>query len=137
MKMPLAMLTAVGATALALLPMDPAAAHTVRYRTVSSFGLTASGGEAALGTVSSPHAGCVKGRKVKLYQVRPGRDLQIGVDRRTGAPTGSGDGYWVVPTNLRPGRSYYAVVLAKDLAAGSHLHLCKQYRTSAVRYQPV
>ena len=132
-----ALLIALATALLMALPVSPAEAHTVRYRTASSFGLTASGGEAAIGSVSSPRAACVQGRKVKLYLVRPGRDLQVGVDRRTGVPTGSGDGYWVVPTNLRPGRSYYAVVTAKDLAAGSHLHLCKQYRTSAVRYQPV
>ncbi|MDZ5619480.1 hypothetical protein [Nocardioides bizhenqiangii] len=136
MKKRLAMLIALGTTVLALLPADPAAAHTVRYGTVSSFGLTASGGEAALGRVSSPNAACVNNRKVKLYLVRPGRDLQVGVDRRTGVPSGNGDGYWVVPTNLRPGRSYYAVVGAKDLAAGSHLHLCKEYRTSVVPWQP-
>ncbi len=133
----LTMLGTLAVLILATLPSAPAAAHTVRYRTLSSFGLTASGGEAALGSVSSPHAACVKGRKVKVYQVRPGRDLQVGVDRATGSPAGSGDGYWVVPMNLRPGRSYYAVVIARDLAAGRHLHLCKQYRTSAVRYQPV
>lgn len=122
------------ATVLVLLPVEPAVAHTVRWRTTASFGLTASGGEAALGTVSSPRAGCVKNRKVKLFLVRPGRDRQVGVDRRTGVPTGSGDGYFVIPTDLRPGRRYYAVVVKKNLGSGRHRHICKQYRTSALQY---
>lgn len=109
----------------------PAAAHDTSYATSSSFGLTSSGGEAALGTVSSPQADCVSNRKVKLFQARPGRDRLVGVDRRTGVPSGSGEGYWVIPTDLRDGRRYYAVVVRKDVGSGSHDHVCRAHRSIA------
>jgi hypothetical protein len=116
------------------LPMTSAEAHRTSWRTASSFGLTASGGEAALGTISSPKAQCVSGRKVKLFMVRAGRDRLIGVDRRSGQPSGNGDGYWVVEANLRPGKRYYARVVRKNLGNGNHRHICKAYQTSRVTY---
>ena len=94
--------------------------------------MTASGGEAALGTISSPKARCVNKRKVVLFEVRPGRDRRVGIDRRSGRPRGNGDGYWVIPTDLRPTKSYYARVLAKDVGPAGHRHRCRAYRTSTI-----
>lgn len=124
-----------GVLALGLsLPMTSAEAHRTGWRTSSSFGMTASGGEAALGTISSPKAQCVNLRKVKLFMVRAGRDRLVGVDRRSGRPSGNGDGYWVVEANLRPGKRYYAKVVRKNLGTGSHRHICRAYRTSTLTY---
>jgi len=112
-----------------------ATAHTRRWGTSSSFGMTASGGKAALGTVTSKKAACVKNRKVKLFMVRPGKKAkQIGVDRRTGAPSGNGDGYWVIPANLKKGKRYYAVITQKNIGPKGHKHLCRKYRTSTLPF---
>ena len=107
----------------------PAEAHDRSWRTATSFGMGVYPVEAALGTISSPNAGCVNNRKVKLFQVRPGRDRLLGVDRRSGSAT-NGDGYWTVRATLSPARRYYAVVLRKNVGSGAHDHLCKPYRTS-------
>ncbi len=99
--------------------------------TSTSFGLTKSGGEAALGTVSSSRPQCVKKRKVKLFLVRPGKSrLLVGVDRATGKPAGNGDGYWVIPANLKPQRKYVAVVTKRKVKKV----VCKAYTTSKLRY---
>ncbi len=112
--------------------MAPAqAAPQAKASTSTSFGLTKYGGEAALGTVSSTHPQCVKKRKVRLFQIRPGKKPKlVGVDRRTGLPSGNGDGYWVIPTNLKPGRKYVAVVTKRKVGRV----LCKAYRTSKLPY---
>ncbi len=108
-----------------------ASAAPRKARTSSSFGLTSSGGEAALGTVTSTHARCVKNRRVNLFLIRPGKPRKlVGVDRRTGRPAGNGDGYWVIETNLRPGRAYVAVVTRRQVGR----ILCLKYTTSRVRY---
>ncbi len=131
----LSLLILAGVLALGLsLPMTSAQAHRTSWRTSSSFGMTASGGEAALGSISSAKAQCVSGRKVKLFMVRGGRDRLVGVDRRSGQPSGNGDGYWVVEANLRPGKRYFARVVRKNLGSGSHRHICRAYRTSTVTY---
>lgn len=102
-----------------------------KVATATSFGLTKYGGEAALGTVSSDNAKCVKNRKVRLYVIRPGKARKlVGVDRKTGSPVGNGDGYWVIPTNLKVGKKYQAVVVKRKVGKV----VCKAYTTSKVRY---
>lgn len=107
------------------------AAPAAKARTSTSFGMTSSGGEAALGTVSSTHPACVKKRTVKLFMIRPGKKRKlVGVDRRTGQPSGNGDGYWMIPANLKPGRKYVAVVTKRKVGRVT----CKAYQTSRLPY---
>ncbi len=108
-----------------------AAAKKKTVKTASSFGLTKYGGEAALGRVSSKNAKCVKNRKVKLYLVRPGKSRKlVGMDKKTGSPSGNGDGYWVIPVNLKVGKKYQAVVSKRVVGKIT----CKAYTTSKVKY---
>ena len=108
-----------------------AAAKKKTVKTATSFGLTSWGGEAALGTVSSKNANCVKNRKVKLYLVRPGKSRKlVGIDKKTGSPAGNGDGYWVIPTNLKVDKKYQAVVTKRVVGKVT----CKAYTTSKVKY---
>lgn len=98
-----------------------------KVKTTSSFGMTKYGGEAALGTVSSKNAKCVKNRKVKLFQIRPGKSPKlVGVDRKTGKPSGNGAGYWVIPVNLKVGKKYQAVVTKRVVGKIT----CKAYKSS-------
>ena len=122
----------VGCALVALIGTGAALAHDARYRTSSSFGL-ATGPDAALGSISSSNAGCVKGRTVKLHMVRGGRDALVGRDR-SGVPSGNGDGYWTVQANLRSGKRYYAKVQKKNIGPRGHEHICRGYRTSAVPF---
>ena len=104
---------------------------TKKIKTSSSFGMTKVGGRAALGTVSSKKAKCVKNRKVKLFLIRPGKSKKlIGVDRRTGKPAGNGAGYWVIPAKLKMGKKYQAVVTKRVVGKLT----CKAYRSSKLPY---
>jgi hypothetical protein len=123
-------MTALGVLLIALVGAGIADAHRTSYRTSSSFGFAEP--TAALGSVSSPQAGCVRGRLVKLFRKRPGRDPLMGRDR-SGVPSGSGDGFWEISRSLPDGR-YYARVVKKDIGRGSHRHLCRAYTTSILRY---
>lgn len=128
-------LVVAGALTVAVgLPLAGADAHRASWRTTSSYGLTASGGEAALGRISSPKGKCVNLRKVKLFQVRRGRDRLVGVDRRSGRPRSDGPGYWVIETNLRSGKHYYARVVRENIGGRRHKHICRSYRTHAYPY---
>lgn len=102
-----------------------------KVKTSSSFGMTASGGKAALGRVSSKKAKCVNNRKVKLFLIRPGKPKKlIGVDRRTGKPAGDGPGYWVIPAKLKEGRKYQAVVTKRVVGK----LVCRAYKTSKLPF---
>ena len=128
---------AAAATALALAaPVPPAASHDRAWRTTAAWGLTSSGGEAAVGWVESSNAACENDRKVKLFQVRPGADRVAGIDRRTGHPVGSGDGYLLVTADLVQGKRYYIKVLKKDIGAGAHDHICKAVTSGRVTWSP-
>ena len=112
-------------------PAVAAAAKKKSVKTSSSFGLTSWGGEAALGTVSSKSAKCVSNRKVKLYQIRPGKSRKlVGMDRKTGSPSGNGAGYWVIPTNLKVGKKYQIVVSKRVVGKVT----CKAYTSSKVKF---
>ena len=102
-----------------------------RAKTTSSFGMTKAGGKAALGTVSSKNAKCIKNRKVKLFQIRPGKSRKlVGVDRKTGKPAGDGDGFWIIRTNLKLGRTYQAVVTKRVVGKVT----CRAYKSSKLPY---
>lgn len=108
-----------------------AAARKKSAKTTTSFGMTTWGGEAALGTVSSKNAKCVKNRKVKLYLIRPGKSRKlVGMDRKTGSPFGNGAGYWVIPVNLKVGKKYQAVVTKRVVGKIT----CKSYKTSKLKF---
>lgn len=93
--------------------------------------MTSWGGEAALGTVSSKNAKCVKNRKVKLYPIRPGKARKlVGTDKKTGKQSGNGDGSWVIPVNLKVGKKYQAVVTKRVVGKTT----CKAYSTSRLPY---
>lgn len=120
---------------IASLTPAPASAHTTKFRTRVAWGMTASGGEAALGYVRSPKKKCVNRRKVKLLKVRRHKkDKVIGVDRRSGLPTGNGDGYFVIEANLREGKRYRVKVVRKNIGKNRHRHICRGYKTRALRY---
>lgn len=126
---------AAAALAVSLLaPAPPAVAHDQAWRTGAMWGMTESGGEAVVGWLTSANEGCLNERRVKVLQVRAGRDRVVGIDRRTGVPIGSGDGYINAPVNLREGKRYYIKALAKNIGSGAHDHLCKAYTAPPVRW---
>jgi len=127
---------ALALTAALAAPAPDAAAHDRKWRTTASWGLTASGGEAAVGWVQSPHAPCVNDRVVKVFRVKPGRDALVGVDRRTGWPTGSGEGYINAPADLVAGKKYYIVVKKKNIGPRGHKHVCKAWTSGKVAWNP-
>ena len=110
----------------------PAQAHNTGWRTSASWGLTESGGDAAVGWLRSANSACLNNRKVKVFKVRSGRDQLVGVDRRTGVPTGSGDGYINASITLRDGKRYYIKALRKNVGTGRHTHICKPYKARSV-----
>lgn len=116
----------------ALVGAGAANAHNTRYRTATSYGYVTAP-DAALGVISSAKAGCVKGRIVKLYKVRSGRDRLMGRDR-SGVPSGSGEGFWEVRANLRSGKRYYAKVTKKNIGPRGHKHICRPYQSSKLRF---
>ncbi len=98
-----------------------------KVKTTSSFGMTKSGGKAALGTVSAKKAKCVSNRKVKLFKIRPGKSPKlVGVDRKTGSPSGDGPGFWMIPAKLKVGKKYQIVVTKRTVGKLT----CKAYRSS-------
>lgn len=139
--MALSLLVGPTATAFASPPAETASAVEVakkkakkvrkKIRTTSSFGMTASGGRAALGTVSAKKAKCVKNRTVRLFLIRPGKSKKlVGVDRRTGRPAGDGPGFWAIPAKLKEGRKYQAVVTKRVVGK----LVCKAYKTSKLPF---
>jgi len=128
-------MTALAIVIAALGGASIAEAHSTTYRTTSSFAFGAVP-EAALGFINDGvgNQDCRKGRIVKLYRVRSGRDLLLGRDR-SGTPVGNGDGHWTVHANLGNAR-YYARIKQKNIGTGAHRHICRAYRTSTLRYHP-
>jgi hypothetical protein len=111
------------------------AAKIKKHRTTSSFYFSIVHHESAFGTVGSPYAKCVKGRTVKLFQVRKHKPNRLlGVDRKTGKPAGKGKGYWWIRTNLKGDKKYYAIVVEKRYRDHGKQHLCKAYRTSVATF---
>jgi hypothetical protein len=111
-----------------LLTGGVALGHTVRYATSSSYGYPDSAPKAALGQIRSPQSQCTGGRAVRLFLERAGADQRVGTTR-SGAT-----GFWEVRADLRNGKRYYAKVMARNLGPSGHRHICRSYRTTALRF---
>ena len=98
-----------------------APAYAVRHATATSFGFGSSPDQ-FFGEVSSPKAACERGRRVRVFRVRPGDDALVGGDRT------SSTGQWTVKREV-PAARYYAKVLRKVLGPN---RICRRYRSSTL-----
>lgn len=83
------------------------------------------------GHVGSERPQCERRRKVVVHMKTPGAE-----DPRVGSDRTNENGHWrVVPTSSAPGE-YYARVLRRVRATGSHKHVCQRARSSTIDVAP-
>ena len=119
----LAATTVVGASAATL-----ASAHTTRFSTATSFGFFSGSPNAILGDISSSNSACEPRRRVKVFR------RQRGPDRLIGRARSNSGGQWELERGRFRRARYYAKVVKKNIGSGRHKHLCRAYRTSALRF---
>jgi hypothetical protein len=79
------------------------------------------------GAVSSPKASCEKGRRVRVFRRKPGRDKLFGAERSLGGQLNLGQ-YTVTESDVNfRGGAYYSKIRKHDLkpSSGSHDHICR------------
>lgn len=81
------------------------------------------------GRVASSNDRCEPGRTVVVFRVVAGPDEAVASDRTDST------GRWRVTYNPRSD-DYYAKARQKDLAPGTHRHICKAIRTSTFNIPP-
>ena len=114
------------------------AAHTSQTASELRINAFTSGGtdEYAYGAITSASGRCLGGRKVRVFEKRPGTDTLLGADISQRA---SGVGPYTVtaPTGNIPQGRYYAQVKRVDTSPrGAHAHICKGARSGGLNVGP-
>lgn len=105
-----------------------ATAHTVRFNSTVTIEFDAG---VFSGTVSSPRAGCVPSRLVKLFSRDEGPDTLQGSDRTDQA------GDWeVTGVPFSAGQTFYAKVTRRDIGGAGHDHICRGDRSPNLTLEP-
>jgi hypothetical protein len=122
--------TLLAASAVLALDVGVAAAHTTSFESTVTIGVNQERKQ-YFGTVSSPRAGCVPDRLVKLFRDEGQPDTLVGSDRTNET------GRWRVATNVEPGVAYYARVTRRDIGRPGHNHICNSARSLGVIVKPL
>ena len=105
-----------------------AGAHTKSYKSGSSYGYPTSGAEFVVGDLQSSNVKCEPGRRIKLFLERGGADRKVGTTRTNST------GFWEIKADLQKGKRYYMRASRKNLGPSGHRHICKAYRSSALKF---
>ena len=104
---------------------EVASAHKVNAP--STVKITSGGPDGAEGKVGTNRAACKKGRKVRLYRVKSGKDDLIGWSFT------NKEARWELVTELDAGK-YYAVVTRRREGSGAHEHVCGRATSAKVKF---